>query len=109
MQPLISDYLERINTRYQTGISREHAYRGDLQYLLEHLLTDVLVTNEPARIDCGSPDYILTKNDIPVGFIEAKDIGKPLDSKEYKEYSLESESMLMHRCCSWLVSHSQKR
>ena len=85
MQPLISDYLERINTRYQTGISREHAYRGDLQYLLEHLLTDVLVTNEPARIDCGSPDYILTKNDIPVGFIEAKDIGKPLDSKEYKE------------------------
>ena len=35
MQPLISGYLERINTRYQTGISRENAYRGDLQYLLE--------------------------------------------------------------------------
>ena len=34
---------------------------------------------------CGAPDYIITKGDIPVGFIEAKDIGKPLDSKEYKE------------------------
>lgn len=85
MHQLLSSYINSINTRYQTGISREHAYRGDLQYLLEHLLTDILVTNEPARIDCGSPDYILTKNDIPVGFIEAKDIGKPLDSKEYKE------------------------
>jgi len=82
---IISDYLDKINTRYQTGISREHSYRGDLQTLLESLLTDVLVTNEPARIQCGSPDYILTKNDIPLGYIEAKDIGKPLDSKEYKE------------------------
>jgi len=28
----------------------------------------------------GAPDYILTKKDIPVGFIEAKDIGdKDLD------------------------------
>jgi predicted helicase len=82
---LITDYINKINIRYQTGISREHSYRGDLQTLLESLLTDVLVTNEPSRIQCGSPDYILTKNDIPLGYIEAKDIGKPLDSKEYKE------------------------
>jgi hypothetical protein len=68
---LISSYIDSINTRYQTGISGEHAYRGDLQSLLEALLTDILVTNEPKRIECGSPDYILTKNDIPVGFIEA--------------------------------------
>ncbi|MBL1321444.1 MAG: N-6 DNA methylase [Methylophaga sp.] len=81
----LTGYLDKINQRYQTGISREHSYRGDLQTLLETLLTDVLVTNEPARIQCGAPDYILTKNDIPLGYIEAKDIGKPLDSKEYKE------------------------
>lgn len=81
----ITRYLDKINQRYQTGISREHSYRGDLQTLLEILLTDVLVTNEPARVACGAPDYILTKNDIPLGYIEAKDIGKPLDSKEYKE------------------------
>jgi len=81
----ITRYLDKINQRYQTGISREHSYRGDLQTLLETLLTNVLVTNEPARINCGAPDYILTKNDIPLGYIEAKDIGKPLNSKEYKE------------------------
>ncbi|KPQ00279.1 MAG: putative helicase [Bacteroidetes bacterium HLUCCA01] len=40
----------------------------------------IRATNEPKRQSCGAPDYILTKKDIPVGFIEAKDIGdKDLD------------------------------
>ncbi|MEO6812824.1 MAG: type ISP restriction/modification enzyme, partial [Ginsengibacter sp.] len=81
----ISQYLEKINTRFKTGISREHTYRGDLQTLLENIVIDVLVTNEPARIACGAPDYILTKKDIPVGYIEAKDIGVDLKSKSLKE------------------------
>ncbi|MGV3539969.1 MAG: DNA methyltransferase, partial [Rufibacter sp.] len=81
----IPEYLDRIQTRYQTGISREHSYRGDLQTLLESLAHDVLVTNEPARVACGAPDYIITRKDIPVGYIEAKDLGKPLNSKDYKE------------------------
>jgi hypothetical protein len=35
----------------------------------------ISATNEPKRQKCGAPDYILTQKDIPVGFIEAKDIG----------------------------------
>jgi type I site-specific restriction endonuclease len=81
----IENYLKNLNTRYKTGISREHSYRGDLQTLLEELTEDVLVTNEPARIKCGAPDYILTKKNIPLGYIEAKDIGADLGSKQYKE------------------------
>lgn len=83
----IQEYVDILNTRYKTGISREHSYRGDLQTLLSTIATDVLITNEPARIACGAPDYIITKgkNNIPVGYIEAKDIGKPLNSKDYKE------------------------
>ena len=79
----IQHYLDKINQRYKTGISREHSYRGDLQTLLENLTTDILVTNEPARIKCGAPDYVLTKKEIPVGYIEAKDIGDAdLDGKK---------------------------
>jgi predicted helicase len=79
----ISEYLENINKRYKTDIAREHSYRGDLQTLLESLLNHVMVTNEPKRIDVGAPDYILTRNNIPVGYIEAKDIGDPdLDGKK---------------------------
>lgn len=81
----VSEYLEKVNTRFKAGISTEHSYRGDLQSLLETIAPDVLVTNEPTRISCGAPDYIITKKGIPLGYIEAKDIGKPLDSKEYIE------------------------
>ncbi|MCF7971335.1 MAG: N-6 DNA methylase, partial [Methylococcaceae bacterium] len=81
----IQSYIDKLNQRYKTGISREHSYRGDLQNLLQTLLPAILVTNEPAHIECGAPDYILTKKHIPIGYIEAKDIGKPLNRKEYKE------------------------
>ncbi|MGD8748449.1 MAG: N-6 DNA methylase, partial [Balneolaceae bacterium] len=81
----LSEYIAKINERFKTGISREHSYRGDLQTLLESLLDNVLVTNEPARIECGAPDYILTNKGIPVGYIEAKDIGEPLKGKKHKE------------------------
>ncbi|MBP6739104.1 MAG: N-6 DNA methylase [Leptospiraceae bacterium] len=81
----INNYLEKINRLYKTGNAREHSYRGDLQVLINTIVTDVLVTNEPARVECGAPDYIITKRDIPIGYIEAKDIGVDLESKSLKE------------------------
>lgn len=81
----IQQYLDKINTLYKTGNAREHSYRGDLQNLIMAILPDVLVTNEPARVDCGAPDYVLTRKDIPIGYIEAKDIGVDLASKTLKE------------------------
>ena len=71
----IDQYISNINTRYKLGNATEHTFRGDLQQLLESLLPNISATNEPKRQSCGAPDYILTKKDIPVGFIEAKDIG----------------------------------
>ncbi len=81
----IQQYLDKINTLYKTGNAREHSYRGDLQNLIMAILPDVLVTNEPARVDCGAPDYVLTRKDVPIGYIEAKDIGVDLASKTLKE------------------------
>jgi len=46
--------------------------------------TGMTVTNEPKRIDCGAPDYIVTRGEIPVGYIEAKDIGENLNDKLHK-------------------------
>lgn len=71
----INNYLEKVNQHYKSGHATEHTYRGDLAELIRSIVSDVLVTNEPKRQSCGAPDYILTKKDIPVGFIEAKDIG----------------------------------
>ena len=71
----LDQYIANINQRYKLGNATEHTFRGDLQQLLESLVPDIRATNEPKRQSCGAPDYILTKKDIPVGFIEAKDIG----------------------------------
>ncbi|WP_417878473.1 type ISP restriction/modification enzyme [Vibrio sp.] len=79
----INEYLNNINQRYQLGNATEHTFRGDLQQLLETLVPEIRATNEPKRQSCGAPDYILTKKNIPVGFIEAKDIGdKDLEGKK---------------------------
>lgn len=76
----IDQYIDSINRRFKLGNATEHTFRGDLERLIEELVPDVRATNEPKRQTCGAPDFILTKKDIPVGFIEAKDIGdKDLD------------------------------
>ena len=71
----LTQYLNTLNQRYKLGNATEHTFRGDLQQLIESLVPGIRATNEPKRQSCGAPDYILTKKDIPVGFIEAKDIG----------------------------------
>jgi predicted helicase len=81
----INEYISEINRQYKTGRATEHSYRGYLQTLVVSIASDIVITNEPTRVKCGAPDYIITKKDIPVGYIEAKDIGYKLDDKQYKE------------------------
>ena len=71
----LDQYIDNINQRYKAGIATEHTFRGSLEQLIESIVPTIRATNEPKRQKCGAPDYILTKKDIPVGFIEAKDIG----------------------------------
>ena len=73
---IIKDYISELNKQFKTGIAREHSYRPALQQLMSAILTDMIVTNEPARIDCGAPDYIISRksDNVPVAFVEAKDI-----------------------------------
>ncbi len=71
----IEKYLENVSSKFNQGNATEHTFRGLLEQLIESIVPEVIATNEPKRQSCGAPDYILTKNGIPVGFIEAKDIG----------------------------------
>ena len=79
----LSRYIDNIKQRYKLGNATEHTFRGDLQQLIESIVPGIRATNEPKRQSCGAPDYILTKKEIPIGFIEAKDIGdKDLEGKK---------------------------
>jgi len=88
MQDFIKNYIAELNKLYATGVAREHAYRVPLQVLLTALLPKGnTVVNEPARVACGAPDYIILRGEVPVAFIEAKDIqDTDLDGKrDHKE------------------------
>lgn len=81
----IHQYIKSLNREFHTGRATEHSYRPYLKTLFEAFAPDLLVTNEPTRIACGAPDFILsTKNDVPVGYAEAKDLGRSLDDKANK-------------------------
>ena len=84
--PPIPAYLKAVAERHRRGDATEHSYRGDLEILLRALLPGVDITNEPRRItDCGAPDYVLKRNQIPLGYIEAKNIDKSLDDKTFRD------------------------
>ena len=81
-----AEYVSALNKRYQQGNATEHTFRGDLQNYIESLVPDIQATNEPKRQKCGAPDYVLMRKDIPIGYIEAKDIGV-----DFKQKSLQNQ------------------
>jgi hypothetical protein len=78
----INEYLNQVKRLYLAGNATEHSYRPALKDLLESLVKGISATNEPKRQSCGAPDYIIQRKDIPLGYIEAKDIGNDLNKTE---------------------------
>jgi len=70
-------YIREIERNLKTGEATEHTYRSALQTLLQSLKAGTSVINEPKRSECGAPDLAVLdkKTHIPIGHIEAKDIG----------------------------------
>ena len=85
MQNEIIKYISEINRIYKADNATEHSYRPALKILLEALMPRHTATNEPKRIACGAPDYIITDRAFPVGYVEAKDIPVNLNDKTLKE------------------------
>lgn len=102
IKPLIKHYIERLNKQYQTDQAREHSHRGSLEELITSLIPkNFTITNEPAHIACGAPDYVITDNNkAPVAFIEAKDIGdsdldgRTVHAEQFNRYKVALNSVI---------------
>ncbi len=82
------DYLQAIEKKLALGDATEHTHRSALEALVESLQPGITATNEPSRIECGAPDFVVTKGSATIGYFEAKDIGKSLDEAEKSEQSV---------------------
>ena len=98
----VAQYIDEVSKQFSTGKATEHSYRPALAKLFGDLLPKFTITNEPSRIQCGAPDYIIAKGkgatSIPVAFVEAKDIGdSDLDgNRQHKEQFNRYKNSLDH-------------
>jgi len=78
----LSTYRAAIAQALARGDDTEHTHRPALKTLVEALASGVTATNEPKHVECGAPDYVVSRNTphgpLTIGHIEAKDIGAPL-------------------------------
>ena len=85
-----SAYLKSVAQTRRQGNATEHSYRPALKILLEAHLPGWEAVNEPVRQECGAPDFVVQKNGVALGYVEAKDIGVNLDkeaeSQQMKRY-----------------------
>lgn len=75
-------YFQEVNQVYQGQNATEHSYRPALKKLMESLDSGIQAINEPKRIACGAPDFVVKNGVLDVGHIEAKDIGVSLKKAE---------------------------
>mgnify|MGYP000444499232 CR=1 FL=1 len=115
----ISDYLKQVETNLSQGNATEHTYRPALHSLLKNLFPDLLITNEPRHVTCGAPDFVISKalniGALIIGYIETKDVGKPLDQVErtpqLKRYLSALENLVLTDYLEfrWYVNGERRR
>jgi len=95
----IIDYLKAVEQEVRSGIATEHTYRPALKTLVERLDKGVVAVNEPKRIECGAPDYLISRRNLTLGYIEAKDIGVSLNetakSEQLQRYFQALENLIL--------------
>lgn len=75
----IKEYMRLVAASLKQGNATEHTHRAALEALLEAIGgKDTDAINEPRQIECGAPDFIIQRGVIPLGYVEAKDVGSDL-------------------------------
>jgi len=84
MNEPLQEYLALLERALRAGNATEHTHRPAFKQLLETLVPGVEAVNEPGRIACGAPDYVLVRARprITLGYIEAKNVGVDLRKVE---------------------------
>ena len=99
MKEFISAYVKEIDKLYQTGLTTEHSFRPALAQLL-HDCTGCTIVNEQTHIDCGAPDLTLLNKQLPVVYIEAKDLedgdldGRKKNKEQFDRYKASLDTII---------------
>jgi hypothetical protein len=78
---IIRQYVAKIAEKYLSGITSNQLYREDLKLLIEGCAPDVSLIELQAESAFPSPDCMITKQNVPFGYLLIFPIDKPLDSQ----------------------------
>jgi predicted helicase len=88
MESLFEKYIQSISSKFSHLETSEMGYRTDFEILLKGVFESIKVQriDHDARTENGNkPDFVVLKYDVPILYIEAKDIGVSLDKVEKSE------------------------
>lgn len=88
MKDLFDQYIQSISLKFSHEETSEMGYRTDFEILLKKIFASISGTHifHDARTFQGNkPDFIVLKGEIPLVYLEAKDIGVSLDKIEKSE------------------------
>jgi hypothetical protein len=84
----IQSYLSEIRALHASGQSTENSFRPALAKLFGSIDPALTVINEPKHLtDVGAPDFVFNRDDVAIGWCEAKDIGKDVRKFAATDYS----------------------
>lgn len=88
VQNLFNNYITSVTTKFLYEETSEMGYRTDFEILLKGIFESINVRriDHDARATQGNkPDFVVLNHDIPILYIEAKNLGVSLDKVEKSE------------------------
>jgi len=88
MKDIVENYIKAIISKFSHIETSEMGYRTDFEILLKGVFESMKVSrfdNDPKAKGGNKPDFVAVKDDVPLLYIETKDIGISLDKVEASE------------------------
>lgn len=88
MQNLFEKYIQSVSSKFSHEETSEMGYRTDFEILLKgifELIKGMRILHDARAHQGNKPDFAVLKGDVPILYIEAKNIGESLDKVEKSE------------------------
>lgn len=107
MSKAVDAFLKKVIAISKTGVATEHSYRPALASLFGGVAKNINALNEPKRVACGAPDFIIQRGAVTAGHVEAKDLNvairgmKDANKKQQDRYRNALPNLIYTNCLDW--------
>lgn len=82
---IFQKYIQSISKKFSYEETSEMGYRTDFENLIKEIfksINNLRIDHDAKAVNGNKPDFIILKNEVPLLYIEVKDIGVSLDKTE---------------------------